>query len=141
MAKRETAPWWALGVPVALAAAVLALTRRFERVEVRGVSMAPTLLPGDRLLVLRTRRLRQGDLAVVPDPREPTRGLVKRVAAVWDGAVVVRGDNADASTDSRAFGPVPAEALRGRAIYRYAPSDRSGRVGERAEHAGERPVP
>ena len=91
--------------------------------------MAPGLLPGDRLLVVRTRRLREGHIAVGEDPREPGRALVKRVAAIEaDGRLVLRGDNPPASTDSRAFGPVSVEKLRGRAVYRYAPSDRSGPI-------------
>jgi nickel-type superoxide dismutase maturation protease len=102
------------------------------RVEVAGTSMAPALLPGDRLLVRRTRRLRVGDLAVVVDPRAPARVLVKRVAAVSAAGVDVRGDNAAASTDSLAFGVVPRRLVRGRAWYRYAPAPRAGRL-RRAE--------
>ncbi|HWH31677.1 MAG TPA: nickel-type superoxide dismutase maturation protease [Egibacteraceae bacterium] len=96
------------------------------RVTVTGASMAPHLLPGDRLVVLRTRRVRPGDIAVAADPRDPSRPLVKRVADIQGAGVVLVGDNAAASTDSRAFGPVPRERLRGRAVYRYAPSERAG---------------
>jgi nickel-type superoxide dismutase maturation protease len=98
------------------------------RVVVAGTSMAPTLLPGDRLLVLRTRRVRPGDLVVVPDPRAPERVVVKRAVAVDGGRVELGGDNPEASTDSRVFGPVPRATVQGRAVYRYAPPDRSGRL-------------
>jgi nickel-type superoxide dismutase maturation protease len=99
-----------------------------SRVVVAGSSMAPTLLPGDRLLVRRTRRVRPGDLVVVPDPRAPDRVVVKRAAAVGGETVTVAGDNPGASTDSRTFGPVPRSSVRGRAVYRYAPADRIGRL-------------
>lgn len=99
-----------------------------RRVVVEGRSMAPTLLPGDRLLVVRARRLCPGDLVAVPDPRRQQRLLVKRVAATSGGFVELRGDNRDASTDSRVFGDVPERLVRGRVVRRYAPPHRRGRV-------------
>ena len=106
-----------------MAAAASALLRR---VEVQGDSMRPTLLAGDRLLVLRAGRVRPGDLVVFADPRQPRRRMVKRVAAVDDGGVTVTGDNAEHSTDSRLFGPVGA--VEGRPVYRYHPPGRVGRL-------------
>jgi nickel-type superoxide dismutase maturation protease len=104
---------------------------RLTRVVVDGDSMRPTLDPGDRLVVVRGRRARTGDLVVLPDPRAPERAMVKRVARVDRGArggnVVVRGDNPGASTDSRVFGPVPAASIGGRVVYRYLPPERRGR--------------
>jgi nickel-type superoxide dismutase maturation protease len=96
--------------------------------------MVPTLLPGDRVLVLRgVGRLRPatrvGDLVAVTDPRLPGRIMVKRVTGLEGARVVVRGDNEAASTDSRHFGPVDAAAVRGRVIYRYHPEHRRGRLG------------
>lgn len=119
------------------------------RVEVHGTSMAPTLLPGDRLLAVRARRYAVGDLVVLGDPREPTRQIVKRLAALpsrsvglgelrveaGPGEVVVLGDNPDGSTDSRVLGPVRLEHITGRCVYRYSPAHRvgpmSGGVGRR----------
>ncbi len=89
--------------------------------------MRPALAPGDRLLVVRGRRPRPGDVVAVDDPRRAGRVLVKRVVAVHPGGeLTVAGDNPGASTDSRTFGCVTS--LRGRAVYRYAPSHRMGRV-------------
>lgn len=89
--------------------------------------MRPTLEPADRVLVL-PLRARVGDVVAVRDPRSRDRIIVKRVHAIVEGALDVRGDNADASTDSRTFGVVAPGAVLGRVVYRYAPAARAGRV-------------
>lgn len=100
-----------------------ALLSFVRRVEVHGDSMLPTLRPGERLLVVKARRSRPGQLVVVRDPRATSRVLVKRVTAVDGDKAHVTGDNAAATTDSAMFGPVPVVA---RVVYRYHPSDRAG---------------
>lgn len=84
--------------------------------------MVPTLQPGDRLVVVRRRRLRPGQLVALRDPRQPSRLLVKRVAALGAGTVTVLGDNPSESTDSRVFGPVQRSQIAGVVVYRYAPA-------------------
>ncbi len=101
--------------------------RPLRRVEVEGLSMSPALLPGDRLLVLRARA-RPGDVVACADPRQPARTMLKRVAAIGPNGVTVLGDNAGASTDSRVLGPLRPAAIRGRAVYRYGPQGRAGRL-------------
>ena len=75
-------------------------------------------------------RLRAGEVVALRDPRRPDRFMVKRVAEVDRdaGLLTVLGDNPEASTDSRAFGPVPRRAIVGRAVYRYCPAGRAGRL-------------
>jgi nickel-type superoxide dismutase maturation protease len=120
-----------LGAAAALAAGAAA-RRWLDAVEVRGGSMVPTLLPGDRLLVesstFARRRPRAGELVLAPDPRQPARELVKRVAAAdaATGTLELRGDAPDASTDSRAFGAVPSASVRWRVLARYWPPSRAG---------------
>jgi nickel-type superoxide dismutase maturation protease len=118
---------------VALALSVAAAWRSVRRVEVAGRSMAPALLPGDRLVVVGLPWLPQpwpepGTVIAVRDPRLPGRILVKRVAELnrGEGTLEVRGDDPDASTDSRVFGPVPRSSIVGRAVYRYGPAGRTG---------------
>ncbi len=107
-------------------AAALWRWRPLGRVEVTGGSMLPALAPGDRLVVLRRANVRVGDIVAVADPRLPRRTIVKRVAAKGPDGLTVLGDNPAASTDSRELGAVAAEAVRGRAVYRYFPDDRRG---------------
>ena len=107
-------------------AAGLWMWRPVRRVEVVGDSMLPTLAPGDRLLVVRVRGLRPGDLVAVTDPRSARRTMVKRVGALGPEGVTVLGDNPVASTDSRTLGPLAPTAVHGRVVYRYFPDDRRG---------------
>ena len=96
--------------------------------------MSPTLEPGDWLLAdpdaYADSAPAVGDLVLVPDPREPSRLLVKRVAEIHDGGreLFVAADSPDQSTDSRTFGAVEATSVEGRPWYRYWPLRRLGRV-------------
>ena len=105
-----------------------------RRVAVAGASMEPALRDGDWLLVAPLRRTpRVGEVVLARDPRERERLVLKRVAAVDDRGCTLLGDRAEASTDSRAFGPVPLADVLARAVFRYAPLGRFGplRSGER----------
>jgi nickel-type superoxide dismutase maturation protease len=111
------------------------LYRPLRRVEVVGASMAPALLGGDRLVVVRLPWAppfgpRPGQVVALRDPRRPDRVLIKRIGSVDRRRRVVEvvGDATEASTDSRSFGTVPRAAIVGRAVYRYAPTERSGPV-------------
>ncbi|MGZ8512080.1 MAG: nickel-type superoxide dismutase maturation protease [Candidatus Limnocylindria bacterium] len=109
------------------AAAFTVATRDLDAVAVRGRSMAPSLLPGDRLIVRRRRSgPRVGDVVVVRDPRRPDRELIKRVAAVDGARVTLLGDNPAGSTDAREFGPVAASGVRWGVVVRYWPPSRVG---------------
>ncbi|HEX7225632.1 MAG TPA: S26 family signal peptidase [Candidatus Limnocylindria bacterium] len=130
----------ARGLAASLAVAVIGLVaarRWVDAVEVRGSSMAPALLPGDRLLVVRRRGpIRRGDVVLALDPRDAARELVKRVDAVTDAGVVLRGDHAALSTDARTFGALPASAVTWRAVLRYWPPGRVGQIPAAAASEG-----
>jgi inner membrane protease subunit 1 len=117
----------ALAAAAVLAAACWAWSRS-ERTEVWGESMAPALQPGDRLLVWRTKSVKVDDIVAAGDPRHPGRTVLKRAAGVDGAGVFLVGDNEGQSTDSRHFGPVPLSLVRGKAVYRYAPPGRTGRL-------------
>lgn len=113
--------------PLLLLGGLAATGRWLDVVQVRGRSMAPTLLPGDRLIVVRLAP-RTGDVVLAADPRDPGRELVKRVANIDAFGVTLRGDNLAASTDARAFGAIPADRVRWRAVLRYWPLRRAGPI-------------
>lgn len=123
-----------LGTLVGVAATTLLSRRAVDVVEVHGLSMAPTLRPGDRLVVealtYRARLPRPGEIVLAQDPRAPLRELVKRVSWVDAAAAtaVLMGDAPDASTDSRTFGPVPVASLHWRVAARYWPPHRAAAV-------------
>jgi len=107
---------------------------RPQRVEIEGGSMAPTLVPGDWALAVVPAGFERGDVVVVEHPGRPGYEMVKRLVGIpgdhlgerrlapdefW-----VEGDHEPASTDSRHFGPVHAEALRAKVLLVYGPGDR-----------------
>jgi len=113
--------------PLLAFGAVVLLARRVDVVEVRGTSMAPALLPGDRLLVARLRP-RAGDVVLARDPRHPARELVKRMAWADGRGIHLRGDDPAASTDGRTFGALRPAAVQWRAVGRIWPPRRIGRI-------------
>ena len=123
-----------LGTLAAIGAAAMAGGRWIDLVEVRGRSMVPALLPGDRLLVerltYRRRGPRAGEIVLAPDPRQPSRELVKRIGLVdaSSASAELVGDAPEASADSRAFGPVDLVDLRWRVAVRCWPPGRIGLV-------------
>ena len=89
--------------------------------------MEPGLRAGDWIVVSRlSRPPRVGEIVLVRDPRAREHLMLKRVAAVADGACTVLGDRPSESTDSRAFGPVQLVDVLGRAVFRYGPITRMG---------------
>jgi signal peptidase I len=135
---------WLLAVPVALALAVGLVLRavrgRYVVVTVEGVSMAPTLVDGDRVVVRRrpATGIRPGDVVVLEPPTDAAgpgpRWNIKRVVAVAGdpvpagvpvggidrvpaGSLVVFGDNPD-SVDSRQRGFFESGRLLGVAVRR-----------------------
>lgn len=96
--------------------------------------MAPTLLPGDWVLVFGPGAYRRDDVVVVEHPGRPGYEMVKRLIGVpgdtvgdrtlGAGEFWVEGDFPKASTDSRAFGPVTRDELKAKVVLVYWPTAR-----------------
>ena len=96
--------------------------------------MEPTLRAGDFLVAVRSGRVGRGALVVVEHPKRPGFEMVKRVEALpgervggrilGPGEYWLVGDRPDASTDSRAFGPLRLAAILGVVRFRYWPPSR-----------------
>lgn len=131
--------WAWLALPITLIALVVTvpvlrrdcLGIQMFRIPGQNHSSAPTLRAGDRFLAdmryYDAREPRHGDIVLFDAPDRSGRTWVKRVVGVageeHGGAVVppahvfVQGDNAEASRDSRHFGPVPIWTITGRPLY------------------------
>jgi nickel-type superoxide dismutase maturation protease len=95
------------------------------RIRVVGPSMEPLVRNGEWWVVRRTRRHREGDVALIVHPRRPDALIVKRLAQRRADGWWVLGDNPDASEDSRQFGSVPDDLVIGSLVFRYRPLWRS----------------
>jgi len=72
--------------------------------------MEPTLVAGQGLIGLRTRRVEVGELRCVEHPTNAEFWLVKRVESIDGDTMRVVSDNtAVSAVDSRRFGPVPID--------------------------------
>lgn len=113
-----------LSVVFTTLAAVSLVMRRYEVV---GRSMEPTLLQGDRLLVVKSPRPPTGGIVVLHHAGVG-EDMVKRLVRRSRSGVWVQGDNSEYSTDSRQFGWLPRDSVVGWAIYRYYPPERAGNL-------------
>ena len=92
---------------------------RYTRVRIVGSSMEPAVRDGQWWVVRRTQDVRPGDVVLLEHPRRWGQLVVKRVVRAVDDSWWVEGDNAEASDDSRAFGPVARDHVVGRLRWRY----------------------
>ncbi len=135
-------------VLMAAAAAILSARRRLVAVTIWGASMEPSFRSGDRVLVRRTRagRLHRGDVVVCSASAsqsapfravDRTRWVLKRVAAlpgntvppvvvptvsagtVPPGQLVLLGDHAAVSVDSRTAGFYSLDRVLGRVVRKF----------------------
>ncbi len=109
-----------------------------------GPSMEPTLNANSDLVLLdrvspRLGRIATGDIVVADSPTRPGETVCKRVSAVAGeripgsffadvvppGCVWLLGDNRRNSTDSRIYGPVPTDVIKGRVVLRIWPLDQA----------------
>jgi nickel-type superoxide dismutase maturation protease len=90
---------------------------RRKQFKVYGPSMMPTLKAGQHALVkprFRPKSLKAGAIVVLKHPKQQGLKLIKRIQKNDGGEkFFVQGDNLSATTDSRDFGPVPAELIIG----------------------------
>jgi signal peptidase I len=128
-----------VGFVLPLGAALWLRSERLEAFRVPTSSMAPTIEPGDRILVDKLAILhgdpRRGDVVVFRDPAGSGRAYVKRVLAVGgdrveirDGEILVNGAALPRSSDPSSEGV--AVETNGAHRYRVVPGP-SGDVPER----------
>ena len=91
---------------------------RYGMAVVSGLSMIPTLAPGERLLVRTDGPIVIGD--IVAFERE-NQFDIKRILRIEADGIFVQGDNDLVSTDSRIYGLIPHDNVIGVATYRLWP--------------------
>ena len=90
---------------------------RRKMFEVEGDSMLPALQPKQRIVAKPIRQVgpspSPGSVVVFHHPADDNLVVIKRVWRANGHMLDLRGDNSEASTDSRHFGEVPLERLIG----------------------------
>ena len=98
--------------------ALVFLGSRFKYI-CEGTSMNPTLRDGEVVLVDRDATIEVGDIVVAKHPIEQNSEVVKRVARINErGHFYLIGDNPDDSTDSRHYGAVTRDYIKGKVVAR-----------------------
>jgi nickel-type superoxide dismutase maturation protease len=88
-----------------------------------GKSMNPTLKDGETVLVDRAAKIEIGDIVVAKHPIEQTSEIVKRVERINEhGHYFLVGDNLEDSNDSRHFGAVAKNYIKGKVVARLSKS-------------------
>jgi phage repressor protein C with HTH and peptisase S24 domain len=90
---------------------------------VAGLSMIPTLAPGERLLVRHDGPIVLGDIVVF---RYETQFDIKRVLRIEAEGIVVKGENDLVSDFSPTYGVIPYDDIVGTVTYRLWP--KPGRI-------------
>ena len=86
-----------------------------------GKSMNPTLKDGEVVLVNKAAKVEVGDIVVAKHPTEQTSEVVKRIERINEhGHYFLVGDNLEDSNDSRHFGAVTREYIKGKVVSRLS---------------------
>jgi nickel-type superoxide dismutase maturation protease len=96
------------------------LGKRFKYL-VEGNSMLPLLKNGDLVLVAKDAEVKVGDIVIAKHPLERNSELIKRIERINEhGHYFLVGDNLAESNDSRHFGAVAKEYIKGKVVGRLS---------------------
>ena len=103
---------------------LLLILRKRKRFRVTGKSMQPLLEPGEEILINPNAYLQSlpqvNDIVVVAHPHKPNLKVVKRIVEIRkNNTYFIQGDNLRQSTDSRSFGTVTFNLIRGKVTNRF----------------------
>ena len=103
---------------------LLLILRKRKRFRVTGKSMQPLLEPGEEILINPNAYLQSlpqvNDIVVVAHPHKPNLKIVKRIVEIRkNNTYFIQGDNLRQSTDSRSFGTVTFNLIRGKVTNRF----------------------
>lgn len=93
----------------------------FSVVRIVGPSMEPELCNGDLWLMRKgSQQVEKGRVVAFYLPERPHLMQVKRLIRRQEAGWWVEGDNRDHSTDSRDYGAVPAECIKGVLVWKIS---------------------
>lgn len=81
-----------------------------------GKSMLPTLLDGDIVFGRTRKKAKAGDIVIAV---HKNREIIKRVSKITGEQCFIEGDNKQASTDSRHFGPIAVTDVKAVVIWAF----------------------
>ena len=104
---------------------LLWILRRRKRFRVKGKSMQPLLQPEEEILINPYAYLQSppqvNDIVVVVHPHKSNLEIIKRIVEIRENnTYFLQGDNLSHSTDSRNFGTVALNLIRGKVTSRFA---------------------
>ena len=88
---------------------------------VQGDSMAPAYKSGDLVLIRRTRKVKRNNVVIAHRPDREELLIIKRVITITNYGYWLQGDNSEFSDDSRLFGEVPRDLVKGIVLFKYWP--------------------
>ncbi|WP_086350797.1 signal peptidase I [Candidatus Enterococcus clewellii] len=103
-ASKEPQSWLINGLLVMFLAGILFFLFAFQKHTVDGVSMAPTLKDGDRIIIQRTQELQRYNLITFEPKDQPGKSFVKRVIGLPGDAIRV-GENTLYLNGDQSFSP------------------------------------
>ncbi len=90
-----------------------------SRYRVENNSMLPALRSGEQVIVKKSAKINVGDIVIAKHPFKKSVEIIKRIKEIdKNGKYFLVGDNSDESTDSRTFGAVSIECIKGKVISR-----------------------
>ena len=89
--------------------------------KVQGDSMLPKYRSGDLVLIKKSHTVKRNQVVIAQRPDKPDLLIIKRVISITHKGYWLQGDNSEFSDDSRLFGEVPKELVKGLVLLRYWP--------------------
>lgn len=83
--------------------------------------MAPKFRSGDLVLIKSANQAKRNQVVIAQRPDREELLIIKRVIAITNQGYWLQGDNAEFSDDSRLFGEVSKDLIKGVVLFRYWP--------------------